>query len=89
MERILLMKSLLQKNFNKYFAEIGPKLAKNIQKSSINFESFMKTCDSTQAESALTINELKDVFFFHSRQTKVLAMTRLVLILLKIALACY
>ena len=66
---------LIAKIFNKYFAEIGPKRAKNIQKSSINFESFMKTCDSTQAESALTINELKDVFF-HSRQTKVLAMTR-------------
>ena len=48
----------------------------------------MKTCDSTQAESALTISELKD-FFFHSRQTKVLAMMRLVLILLKIALARY
>ena len=54
---------LIAKSFNKYFAEIGPKLAKNIQKSSINFESFMKTCDSTQAESALTINELKDAFF--------------------------
>ena len=57
------MKSLSQKSFNKYFAEIGPKLAKNIQKYSINFESFMKTYDSTQAESALTINELKDAFF--------------------------
>ena len=44
---------LIAKSFNKYFAEIGPKLAKNIQKSSINFEGFMKTCDSTQAESAL------------------------------------
>ena len=54
---------LIAKSFNKYFAEIGPKLAKNIQKSSINFESFMKTCDSTEAESALTINELKDAFF--------------------------
>ena len=57
---------LIAKSFNKCVAEIGHKLAKNIQKSSINFESFMKTCDSTQAESALTINELKDAFF-HSR----------------------
>ena len=54
---------LIAKSFNKYFAEIKPKLAKNIQKSSINFESFMKTCDSTQAERELTINELKDTFF--------------------------
>ena len=54
---------LIAKSFNKYFVEIGPKLAKNIQKSSLNFESFMKTCDSTQAESTLTINELKDAFF--------------------------
>ena len=51
---------LIAKGFNKYFAEIRPKLAKNTQKSSINFESFMKTCDSTQVESALTIN---DTFF--------------------------
>ena len=54
---------LIAKTFNKYFAEIGPKLAKNIQKSAINFESFMKICDSRQAERALTINELKDAFF--------------------------
>ena len=54
---------LIAKSFNKYFAEIGPKLAKNIQQSSVNFESFMKTCDSTQAERAFTINELKDTFF--------------------------
>ena len=55
---------LIAKGFNKDFAEIGPKIAKNIQKSSIDLESFMKTCDNTQAESALTINELKDTFFF-------------------------
>ena len=54
---------LIAKSFNKYFAEMGPKLAKNIQKSSINFEIFMKTCDSTQAESALKINEQKDALF--------------------------
>ena len=54
---------LIAKSFNKYFAETGSKLAKNIQISSINFESFMKTCDTTQAESAFTINELKDSFF--------------------------
>ena len=37
--------------------------ASAIQKPSINIESFMKTCASTQAESTLTINELKDAFF--------------------------
>ena len=47
----------------------------------------MKTCNSTQAESALTINELKDAFFF--TQDKQKSMTRLVLMLLKIALVRY
>ena len=54
---------LIAKNFNKYFSEIGPKLAKNTQTSPSNFESFMETCDTTLTEISLTINELKDAFF--------------------------
>ena len=77
---------LIAKNFNRYFSEIGPKLAKKIQTSPSNFESFMETCDTTLTEISLTINELKDAFF-PLRQTKVLAMMTLFSMLLEIVLA--
>ena len=34
-----------------------------IQASSLNFANFMENCNSTQAESTLTVNELKEAFF--------------------------
>ena len=52
-------KELIAKNFNRYFSEIGPKLAKKIQTSPSNFESFMDICDTTLTEISLTINEQK------------------------------
>ena len=33
---------LIAENFNKYFSDIGPKLAKNIEVSSIDFKSCIK-----------------------------------------------
>ena len=75
----------MQKKFNKYFSEIGPKLAKNIQTSPSNFESFMETCDTTLKEISLTINKLKDAFF-PLKQIKVQAMMTIVLTLLETAL---
>ena len=53
----------IAKQFNTYFTKIGPKLAKTIQESSLNFASFIEKCNSTQAESTLTVNELKEAFF--------------------------
>ena len=50
--------------FNKYFADIGPSLAKNIPKPSIPFESFLKRVNTTLLSQSLSINELKDAFFF-------------------------
>ena len=68
----------IAKQFNTYFTEIGPKLARAIQGSSLNVASFMEKCKSTQAKSTLlTVNELKEAFF-HLRQTKVLTMMTLV-----------
>ena len=49
--------------FNKYFSDIGPSLAKNIPKSSITFESFLKRVNTTLPSQSLSINELKDAFF--------------------------
>ena len=48
--------------FNKYFADIGPSLAKNILDPSMPFESFLKTVNITLPIQSLSINELKDVF---------------------------
>ena len=54
---------LIAKQFNVYFTKIGPKLAKTIQASSLNFANIMENCNSTQAESTVTVNELKEAFF--------------------------
>ena len=50
--------------FNNYFADNGPFLAKNIPKLSIPFESFLKRVNTTLPSQSLSINELKDDFFF-------------------------
>ena len=50
--------------FNKYFAYIGPSLAKNIPKPSISFESFLKMVNTTLPSQSLSINEWKKLSFF-------------------------
>ena len=54
---------LFAKDFISYFTEIGPNLANKIEKSSMNFEGYIKKFNSIQPEHALSINELKDTFF--------------------------
>ena len=49
--------------FNKYFADIGPSLAKNLPGQLILFESFLERVNSTLLSQSLSINELKDAFF--------------------------
>ena len=49
--------------FNKYFADIGPSLAKNIPDPSIPFEKFLERVNNTLSSQSLSINELKDPFF--------------------------
>ena len=53
----------IAENFNKFFTEIGPKLAKNIKKSSKNFAHYLHKHLSELSEHPLSINELKDAFF--------------------------
>ena len=60
----IIHEGLLAKHFNTYFAQIGTNLAKAIETYCIKFESFLKKCDSIQPESPLSVNELKDAFFF-------------------------
>ena len=50
--------------FNNFFTDIGLKLAKKIPESSQPFESFMKKVHSEMENKPLSINVLKDAFFF-------------------------
>ena len=43
--------------------KIDPNLANKTKKSSINFEGYIKKCNSIQPEHPLSINKLKDAFF--------------------------
>ena len=56
--------------FNKYFADIGPSLAKNIPNPSISFESFLKRVNTTLPSQSLSIKELKDNFLFSLKTNK-------------------
>ena len=47
--------------FYKFFTEIGPNLAKDIDFSSVTFDNYLKTFNANQPEHN---NELKDPFFF-------------------------
>ena len=54
--------------FNKYYADIGPCLAKNIPNPSMPFESFLKRVNTTLSSQSLSINELKVPFFSENKQ---------------------
>ena len=56
--------------FNKYFVDTGPSLGKNIPNRTIPFESFLKRVNITLTSQSLSINELKDVFFFSKNKQK-------------------
>ena len=49
--------------FNKYFADIGLSLAKNIPDTSMTFECFLKRVNTTLPSQSLSINKLKGAFF--------------------------
>ena len=53
----------IAENFNRYFTEIGPTLAKKVDSSSVNFHQYLEAYNITQPEKDLTVNELKDAFF--------------------------
>ena len=50
--------------FNKFFTNIGPELAEKIPTASRKFESFLNKIDTTMSADPITINELKEAFFF-------------------------
>ena len=61
--KIKTSENVMANEFNKYFVDIGPSLAKNILKPSIPFESFLKRVNTTMPSQSLSANELKDAFF--------------------------
>ena len=55
---------LIAENFIKYFSDIRPNLAKNIEVPSIDCIRYITEHESVQSECDLTVNELKEAFFF-------------------------
>ena len=53
----------IAKNFNKFFTEIDPRLAKEIETPIILFGDYLKHCDAKHPDTPVSINKLKDVFF--------------------------
>ena len=61
------MKNKIAENFNKFFAEIGPKLGKEIETHRIKYDDYLEQCDTIQPDNPVSINELKDAFFFSDK----------------------
>ena len=53
----------IAENFNKYFTQIGPNLAKDIDTSTKSFNEYIKKHDTTLPEKVISVNEFKDIFF--------------------------
>ena len=50
----------IAETFNELYVNVGPKLAKKILQSDINFESYLPKVNATLKESSLTENELEE-----------------------------
>ena len=61
-KKITDIKSIAE-NFNRYFTEIEPTLAKKVDSPSVNFYKYLEAYDITQPEKDLTVNELNNAFF--------------------------
>ena len=53
----------IAKNFDKFFTEIGPKFAKEIETPTKKFDDYLEQCDTIQPDNRVSIIELKDAFF--------------------------
>ena len=53
----------IAKKFNKFFTEIGPNLAKDIDPSLVTFDNHLKSFNANQLEHNLTVYKLKGTFF--------------------------
>ena len=62
-KQITELKTITEK-FNKFFTEISPNLAKDLEPSSVTFDNYLKTFNVNQPDHNLTVNELKDALIF-------------------------
>ena len=53
----------IAENFDKYFTQIGPNLAKDIGTSTKSFDECIKKHGTTQPEKVISVNGFKDAFF--------------------------
>ena len=53
----------IAQNFNKYFTQIDPNLAKGIDTSTKSFNEYIRKNGTTQPEKLISVNEFKDAFF--------------------------
>ena len=51
----------IAENFNKYFAQIGPNLAKDIDTSTKSFSEYVKKHGTTKPEKLISLNQFKQV----------------------------
>ena len=58
-------KEEIANEFKIFFGNIGAELAKNIPNASRPFESYIKKVDTIMPTDSLTINEVKEAFFFY------------------------
>ena len=49
--------------FNNFFIDIGPELAKQIPRPARSFESYVPKSNSTMSTGPISVNELKNAFF--------------------------
>ena len=57
------MYTFIARHFNSSITETGPNLVNKIEKSYMNFEGYIKRCNSIQPEHLLSFNKRKDAFF--------------------------
>ena len=62
-KKIITETESVAENFNKYFTQIGPNLAKDIGTSTKSFNKYIKKHGTTQSEKAISVNEFKNAFF--------------------------
>ena len=53
----------IAEQFNKFFTNIGPKLASNIPEATKPFQSFLNETQTTMSSDALSVSELKEAFY--------------------------
>ena len=53
--------------FNIFFKNIGPELVKKVSNASRPFEIYFKKVEATMPTDSLTINKIKEVFFYQKK----------------------